>query len=124
MSSFSELITEFREDVPGFIAADIIDIKNGMSIGGDSIDPEFDSDVASASYAEVVKANRRALELLEMKADSTEDILITTDEVYMLIYELGPDHFLGLAIDKDASPGMARTMMQKYAPKFLEVIPS
>jgi predicted regulator of Ras-like GTPase activity (Roadblock/LC7/MglB family) len=124
MPSLSELIDEFQEDVPGFIATDIIDLSMGMSIGGTSVDPDFDAETASASYSEVIKSNRRALELLGMERDSTEDILITTDEVYILLLELDADHFQGMAIAKDANLGMARTMMRQYAQRFIEALPS
>lgn len=122
MNQLQELLDQFQEEVPGFIATDIVDINAGMSIGGDSIDPDFDGEMASASYSEVVKSNRRALELLGMDRYSTEDILITTEQVYILMRELNPDYFQGMAISTDSNLGMARMIMKKYSSKFLDVL--
>ncbi len=43
-----------------------MEIESGL-INGGSIYPEFDSEVAAASYAEVVKTNTRALRHWEVK---------------------------------------------------------
>lgn len=120
--SIEAIIEDFRADVPSFVSTDIVHIDSGMSIGGGSIDPNFDATVASASYAEVVKSNRRALQLLGLDPDSTEDILITTDRVYLLIRLLGTEYYHGLAIGRDGNLGLSRAIIKKYAPRFLEVI--
>lgn len=122
MNPLPELIDEFREQVPGFISTDVVEIQSGMSIGGGSIDPEFDSEMASASYAEVVKSNRRALEFLGLPETASEDLLITTQDSYLLLREIGTDYYHGLAISKEGNLGMARMLMKRYAPKILEAI--
>ena len=118
--SIDAIIDEFRAEVPAFVSTDIVHIDSGMSIGGGSVDPGFDATVASASYAEVVKSNRRALELLGLDPHSTEDILITTDRVYLLIRLLGTEHYHGLAIGRDGNLGLCRAIIKKYAGRFLE----
>lgn len=122
MSQIPELLDEFQESVPGFIATDLVDLNAGMSVGGLSADPNFDGEMASASYSEVIKSNRRALELLGMDPHSTEDILITTEPVYILMRELSPNYFQGMAISTDSNLGMARMIMKKYAPKFRDAL--
>lgn len=117
-----DAIERFRSEVPAFISTDVVSIASGMSIGGGSIDPRFDANVASASYAEVVKSNARALQLLGMPADSTEDILITTKSAYILIRLLGRDFYHGLAIGRNGNLGLARVLMKKYEAEFLEGI--
>ena len=120
--SINALIQEFRGEVPSFVSTDIVHIESGLSIGGGSVDPNFDATVASASYAEVVKSNRRALEFLNMNPESTEDILITTDAVYILIRLLGRDYYHGLAIGREGNLGLSRVILKKYESKFLEEI--
>ncbi len=122
MSKLQDLITKFRADIPQFVSTDVVDIDAGMSIGGGSIDPNFDASVASASYAEVVKANAQALDLLGLGASSTEDILITTRDVYLLIRMLGKKHYHGLAITKQGTLGYARAIMKKYEPLLLAAV--
>ena len=120
--ALSDVINLFRGEVSSFVSTDIVSIGSGMSIGGGSIDPNFDATVASASYAEVIKSNARALRLLGMDPDSTEDILITTLNAYVLLRLLGKEYYHGLAIAKDGNLGLARVIMKKYEPAFLEEI--
>ena len=120
--SLHDAIELFKAEVPSFVSTDIVSIASGMSIGGGSIDPKFDATVASASYAEVIKSNARALQLLGIDPDSTEDILITTNATFILLRLLGRDYYHGLAIGKDGNLGLARVIMKKHEPVFLEGI--
>lgn len=122
IKSLTATIDRLRTEVPQFISADIVEIDSGMSVYGTSIDPNFDGAAASACYAEVVKANARALDLLGLGANATEDILITTAPAYLLIRMVGPRHYLGLAIARQGTLGFARTMMQRLAPALIETL--
>ena len=99
-NTLPQILSEFREEVPEFVSTDIVHVDSGLSISGGSVDPDFDSSVASACSAEVVKSNRRTLELLGLGAESTEDILISTTKVYMLIRMLGSDYYHVLAVHR------------------------
>jgi predicted regulator of Ras-like GTPase activity (Roadblock/LC7/MglB family) len=119
-----DVLNRFRTEVPHFLSTDLVEIDSGMSIAGGSIDPNFDASVAAASYAEVVKANSRALDLLGVGANTTEDILITTTNAYILIRMIGRNHYLGLALGRQGTLGFARALMTKYSPLLLQVLPS
>lgn len=121
-SSLTAALSDFRAEMEHFIATDIVNITSGMSIGGSAVDPNFDASLASAAYSEVIKANRRALDLLELGADSCEDILITTTNAFMLIRLLGRDHYHGLAIGRKATLGLARAIMKKYEKRLLPIV--
>lgn len=122
VSKLPDLIERFKRDVPEFVATDIVSIESGLSIGGGSVDPEFDASIASASYAEVVKANARALDLLGLGGGSTEDILITCTKVYVLLRVLGGDYYHGLAVTRRGNLGLARALMKKYEPELLRAL--
>lgn len=122
MSKLHEIINRFRAEIPHFISTDLVHIESGLSLGGGSSDPNFDASVASASYAEVVKANSQALDLLGVGAHTTEDILVSTRDAYLLIRLLGKDHYLGLAISRQGTLGFARAVMKKYEPLLLGAI--
>ncbi|HEX4953305.1 MAG TPA: DUF4388 domain-containing protein [Thermoanaerobaculia bacterium] len=122
VNSLQKVLESFREEVPEFVSTDIVNIDSGLSIGGGSIDPDFDASIAAASYAEVVKANRRALDLLGMGADATEDILISTERVYVLIRPMGQEYYHVLAVSRKGNLGLARAIMKKYGPKLLSAI--
>jgi len=117
-----DIVNQFRNDVPQFVSTDLVHIESGLSLGGGSIDPNFDASVASASYSELVKSNARALDLLGAGAASTEDILITTKDLYILIRMVGRDHYHGLAITRQGTLGYARAIMKKYEGQFLDAL--
>jgi predicted regulator of Ras-like GTPase activity (Roadblock/LC7/MglB family) len=119
-----DILNRFKAEVPHFISTDIVEIESGMSIAGGSVDPTFDASVASACYAEVVKSNARALDLIGIGANSTEDILITTTNAYLLLRMIGNRHYLGLALSRQGTLGFARALMVKYAPMVLKALPS
>jgi len=122
MSRLHEILQSFQQEVPDFLATDIVHLESGLSIGGASVAPDFDAAAAAAAYAEVIKSNARALELLGSPQDSTEDILVTTAAFYVLLRTLGKSYYHCLAIDRRGSLGMPRLLMRRYAPAFLEAI--
>lgn len=124
MNTLFEVLNRFKAEVPHFISTDIVEIDSGMSIAGGSIDPNFDASVASACYAEVVKSNARALDLIGIGANATEDILITTSNAYLLLRMIGNRHYLGLALGRQGTLGFARALMVKYGPMVLKALPT
>jgi len=72
-NTVEELLKLFQADIPEFVSTDIVNIEDGMSVGGGSIDPNFDSSVASAYYADVTKAMIKAIEAIDPGLE-TEDI--------------------------------------------------
>ncbi len=122
MNTLPSLLDDFKDEVPEFVSTDIVSIESGLSISGSSADPEFDASVASACSAEVVKANRRTLELLGLGAHSTEDILISSAKVYLLIRMLGPEYYHVLAVNRKGNLGLARAIMKKHQPRLLRAI--
>lgn len=122
MSRLEVVIAKFREEIPHFIATDVVNVETGLSVAGGSVDPNFDASVAAACYAEVTKSNAQALDLLGLGGNTTEDILFSTREAYLLLRVIGREHFHGLAITKHGALGYARSVMKKYEPKILEAI--
>lgn len=122
MNKLHKVLETFREEVPEFVSTDIVNIESGLSIGGGSINPDFDASVASASYAEVVKSNHRALDLIGLGGDSTEDILVTTDQIYVLLRMLGSEYYHVLAVGRKGNLGLARAIMKKYEARLLSAV--
>lgn len=120
--SLEEVLNRFRQEVPEFVSTDIVHVDSGLSIGGGSIESDFDASIASASYAEVVKANARALDLLGLGNASAEDILVTTNTVHLLIRMLGAEYYQVLVVSRRGNLGLARVLMKKYEPRLLEAL--
>lgn len=125
-SKLNKVLDQFKQEIPEFVSTDIVEIDSGLSIGGGSIFPDFDSDVASASYADVVKANEKALKALggNDSVGETEDILITTSKTYILIVIFpNKKYYHGLAITRKGNLAYARIVMKKYQSLFIEALP-
>lgn len=123
-SNLQAVLQELKRELDHLAATHVVDIESGMPLCGISNDPTFDSGAAAASYANVVKANAAALYFLGFDPNSTEDIVVTTRTLYILIRMLGPRHYHSIAMGKQGSLGLARNIMNSYAPRLLYAIPS
>jgi predicted regulator of Ras-like GTPase activity (Roadblock/LC7/MglB family) len=113
-SKISEILEDFRKEIPGFISTDVVSLTDGISIGGGSIDPKFDSSVASAYYAAVVTAYIKAIEAIDPSLEA-EDLLITTDKMTILLRVLGSTgYFQTLAVTNESNLGICRLVMKKF----------
>lgn len=120
--SLERILDKFKDEVSQFIATAIVDTTSGLALVSTTVDPGFDPAVASPTYAEVVKANTRALSLLGMDPKDAEDIVITTTTALLLIRVLPSGHYHGLAIPRTGNLEVARVIMRKYEPVFLREI--
>lgn len=123
MSALTATLQELSRDVDHLLATHVVDIDSGMPLSGITNDPTLDAIASAASYAQVVKANANALRFLGMDPQATEDIVITTRTFYVLIRLLGTGHYLSVMMGKQASLGLTRSLMGKYAARLLEAIP-
>lgn len=124
--NLNQLIEQLKKEITGFISTDVVDIESGLSVAGGSISQDFDSEMASASYADVVKANENALRFLggDTTVGETEDILITTSKAYLLLLMFpGKKYYHGLAISRDGNLAFARIIMKKYQPLLIDALP-
>lgn len=123
MSQVDDILEEFSNDVSNFISTDVVDLESGMSMGGYSIDPEFDSSVASAAFSEVVKSYKRAFDMLDMDPESLRDILGTADDVLVITRIIGDrTYYHGLAISKEGNLALARKTMEKYEDRIVDAV--
>jgi len=108
--------------IDGYIGACLVDSDSGMALGLDGGGPDFDIELAAASNTEVVRAKRKAMQLLKLN-DEIEDILVTLGRQYHLIRPLKgrPAVFLYIALNRaQANLAMAR-MVLKDADKLIEM---
>ncbi len=124
MPNLQEILKKCAEEIPELVGTAIASIDSGLALASFSTNPQFDVTVGSATYAEVLKENNKALELLggPEVVGETEDILITTDKIYLLLRHLGSRHYHGVAISRQGNLGLARVIMKKYEVSFLEAL--
>ncbi len=91
MASEKEIVAAFEKiqaDVPGFIAASMVDLDSGMTLAVKSARPDFDLAAASAFNSELVKQKFKTIKTLGLKS-TLEDMLLTLSDQLHLIKLVG-----------------------------------
>jgi hypothetical protein len=86
-------------DVPGFIAASLVDLESGMTLGARSARNDFDLTAASAYNSEMVKQKLKIMKALNLRTH-LEDMLLTLGDQIHLIKMVGTASFVYLAADR------------------------
>lgn len=106
------------QDIPGFIAASLVDLESGMTLGARSLRPEFDLTAASAYNSEMVKQKLKIMKALKLET-TLEDMLLTLGDQIHLIKIVSPSSFVYLAADRSQSNlAIVRNAMNKHAATF------
>jgi len=102
-------------DIPGFIAASLVDLESGMTLGARTSRSDFDLTAASAYNSEMVKQKLKIMKALNLKT-TFEDMLITLGDQIHLIKLVTPTSFVYLAADR-ASTNLAivRNAVNKHS---------
>ena len=105
MPSEKQIIENFEKvaaDIPGFIAAALVDIDSGMTLGMKSLRNDFDLTAASAYNSEMVKQKQKIMRALNLNT-TLEDMLMTLGDQIHLIKMVTPATFIYLAADRSSS---------------------
>ncbi|MBM4782740.1 MAG: hypothetical protein GQE15_34115 [Archangiaceae bacterium] len=105
MASEKQIVDTFEKiaaEIPGFIAASLVDLDSGMTLGLKSLRPEFDLAAASAYNSEMVKQKLKIMRSLNLKTH-LEDMLLTLGDQIHLIKMIGTGSFIYLAADRSNS---------------------
>ncbi|QXP61670.1 hypothetical protein [Olleya sp. HaHaR_3_96] len=116
MSDFlSQFGNELKENISGYIAVTVTEIKSGISYFSDSISSDFDPELAAAYNLEVIKAKLKAIEVLNLN-QKIDDILITiTGQIHIVDISEDSKYFIYLAVDSTKSNlGMTKSLLNKY----------
>jgi hypothetical protein len=101
MASEKQINENFEKlagDIPGFLAASLVDIESGMTLGLKSNRPDFDLAAASAYNSEMVKQKMKIMRALNLKT-TFEDMIITLGDQIHVIKMVTPSTFMYLAAD-------------------------
>jgi hypothetical protein len=102
-------------DIPGFIAASLVDMDSGMTLAVRSTRNDFDLAVASAYNSELVKQKQKIMKALSLKTN-LEDMILTLGDQIHFIKIVSPTVFIYVATDRSASNiAIVRTVVNKYA---------
>nr|WP_315125730.1 hypothetical protein [uncultured Capnocytophaga sp.] len=112
-----KFIQDVKNNVPGFIAVSITEVRSGVPYAATTVDPEFDPNLASAYNLEVVKAMQNALQVLGLAGkERVEDIVITlTNQIHAIDVANNGSYFIYLVMDaRKTNVGLARAFVSKY----------
>ena len=97
-----EALDKIAADMSGFIAASLVDMESGLTLGTKSMRADFDLSVASAYNSELVKQKMKIMRALNLKS-SLEDMLLTLSDQLHIIKIISPSVFLYLAAEREAT---------------------
>jgi hypothetical protein len=121
MPAEKQIVESFEKvasEIPGFIAAALVDIESGMTLGMKSIRPDFDLAAASAYNSEMVKQKQKIMRALSLKTH-LEDMLITLGDQIHLIKMVSPTTFIYLAADRaNSNIAIVRVAVNKHVALF------
>ena len=122
MTKLEQILQQVRTELGAdFVATDVVGM-DGLSIAGGSVVADFDSTAASARFAMVMKLAANVSSKIGVVA--VEDSLVTTDQAYIITRFLGDgSYYWGLAVTRNATLGMVRTLMNEYADQIWKAVP-
>jgi len=114
----SDRFERMAGEIPGFIAAALVDLESGMTLGTKTNRPDFDLAAASAYNSEMVKQKLKIMKALNLKT-SLEDIIITLGDQIHLIKFVTDSTFIYLAVDRaSCNLGIVRNVVIRNAGSF------
>ena len=122
MPSEKQIVDTFEKiaaDMPGYMAASLVDLESGMTLGLKTLRPDFDLAAASAYNSEMVKQKLKIMRALNLKTN-LEDMLLTLGDQIHVIKLVGPTTFIYLAVDRSQSNlAIVRNVLAKNASAFV-----
>ena len=111
----NEAFDHFASDIPGFIAASLVDLDSGMTLAVRSTRNDFDLGVASAYNSELVKQKMKIMKSLNLRTN-LEDMIITLGDQIHFIKVLSPTMFIYLAAERaNSNIAIVRTVVNKHS---------
>ena len=122
MPSEKQIVEAFdrvANETPGYIAASLVDLESGMTLGLKSMRQDFDLAAASAYNSEMVKQKLKIMKALNLRTH-LEDMLITLGDQIHVIRMVGPTTFIYLSVDRSqCNLAIVRNVLTKHAASFL-----
>ena len=113
-----DVFERVANDIPGFIAASLVDLESGMTLGARTSRGDFDLTAASAYNSEMVKQKLKIMKALNLRT-TLEDMLITLGDQIHVIRMVGQTAFIYLCVDRSQSNlAIVRNVLTKHAASF------
>jgi predicted regulator of Ras-like GTPase activity (Roadblock/LC7/MglB family) len=116
------LLERLTKELPGFLAAAVVNCDDGLAIAELSVQPEIETAAAAAYLSSIVKSNRKAIRLLANN-EITEDIIISTGQYHFIIRDLTNfSFFLFVMTGREEWLGRTKMIMQSFEKELIEII--
>ncbi len=113
-----DILGEMKEEIPGFMGAVVVD-NDGVATGAVSDDPNYHPEIAATQLARLMELVTQVSEKVSL--GEMENALITGASGYLLAENLGDGSLhIGVSLNQDATPGLARVIMRDYADRIWE----
>jgi hypothetical protein len=114
-----DVFERVANEIPGFIAASLVDLDSGMTLGARTVRSDFDLTAASAYNSEMVKQKLKIMRALNLRT-TLEDMLLTLGDQIHLIKLVTPSTFVYLAADRASSNlAIVRNAVAKHVAAFV-----
>src|SRR4051794_36760155 len=121
MPSEKQIVDTFEKiasEIPGYMAASLVDLESGMTLGLKSMRPDFDLAAASAYNSEMVKQKMKIMKALNLKT-TLEDMLMTLGDQIHVIKMVNATTFIYMCVDRAMSNlAIVRNVLNKHATSF------
>ncbi|GEM_PF-77454 len=118
MSQFLERFSNnLKKNVPGFIAVAITEVKTGIVFYSLSADPDYDPELASSFYLEIIKTNLNSIYILKLKNQKIDTIVVNlTTQFHLIDLAENGEFFIYLALEDDGNGNLetAKSLLKQY----------
>lgn len=117
----SDFLNKFGEDlrknIPGFIAVTITEVKSGIVYYSLSEDPNYDPELSSAFYLEIVRAKMNAITATSLTNQKIDTILVNlTSQIHFVDVSDNGEFFIYLTLkdNKNFNLGITKLRLNNY----------
>lgn len=108
---------DLKKNVPGFIAVTVTEVKSGIPYFSFSVEPEYDPELASTFYLEIVRAKMNSISALGLKNQKIDTIVVNlTSQIHFIDLSDNGEYFIYLALQdgKNVNLGITKLLINKY----------
>jgi hypothetical protein len=118
MSTFlKQFGDDLKKNIPGFIAVTITEVRTGIVYFSQSEDPNYDSELSSSFYLEIVRAKMNSIIATDLKDQKIDTIVINlTSQIHFIDLSDNGEYFIYLTLkdNKNFNFGITKLRLNRY----------
>ena len=108
---------DLKKNIPGFIAATVTEVKSGIAYISLSVLKDYDPELASTFYLEIVRAKMNSISALGLKDQKIKTIVVNlTSQIHFVDLSDNGEYFIYMVIqeNKNINLGVTQMLLNKY----------